>query len=225
MVHASDGRSYAVKFVEKVQNGRLGQARELVAGLIGSELGSPAPRAAVLELTDEFVKAEPALTFADKTRPAAGLAIGMSYLPPMNEPPHGLSSRLALVEPTDVVGVIAFNTWLAVVDRHWGNYAFYWDTLSAVRLATLDFADSLGRDPAVDPVIPDPVELQQIAARHDTLLSDEATKIESVGDDVIDVAIAGVPSDWLDQAARDAVAALAKSGRGKMRKTLEGLRP
>lgn len=218
MVRASDRRTYAAKLAPWVP--RVDQTSELISGQLAELVGAPAPGSALLELTQDLLDAEPRLRFHDGSRPAAGLAVGTRYMGDFDAPPTEWSARLGLVADADLGGIVVFDTWLGVTDRHPGNYAFNWES-GEIRLASIDFASALQGSAGTKPVVPDVGEIASIVRRDWAAIEGPLQAVERVSEDEIQAAVAVVPSDWLGTADRDRIAAYLSYRRDELRTVLE----
>lgn len=218
MVRASDRRTYAVKFTPVVP--RSEQACELICGQLAELVGAPAPTSALLELTQDLLDAEPRLRFEDGSRPQSGLAVGTRYVGDFDAPPTEWSARLGLVADADLGGIVVFDTWLGVTDRHPGNYAFNWES-GEIRLASIDFASALQGSAGTKPVVPDVAEIATIVRRDWAAVEGPLRAVERVTGDEIRAAVAAVPSDWLGTADRDRIAAYLSHRQDELRTVLE----
>lgn len=218
MVRASDRRTYAAKFAPWVP--RSEQACELICGQLAEVVGAPAPGSALLELTQDLLDAEPRLRFHDGTRPAPGLAVGTRYMGDFDAPPTEWSARLGLVADADLAGIVVFDTWLGVTDRHPGNYAFNWES-GDIRLASIDFASALQGTSGTKPAVPDVAEIAAVLSRDWAAVEAPLQAVERVTDDEIRASVDVVPSDWLASADRDRIAAYLSHRRGELRPVLK----
>jgi hypothetical protein len=221
LVHASDRRSYAAKFKEKAQYGPIGQAREILAGSLAEIIGASVPRTQVLRLTQALLDAEPAIQFRDGTRPAAGLASGSAFLGKMVEPPIDHAARLSLCPVADPAGIVAFNMWVAATDRHWDNYAFYWEA-SGIRFASIDYADAFD---VRRPGLADQDQVVAVARANPTVLETFVARIEAVTDEQLRCALAEVPDDMAHPTQKTAIFDFVCGSRSDIRAMIGGLIP
>lgn len=224
LVRASNGRSYAAKFREKAQHNERGLGREVLAGVLASILGVSVPAAELIMLTQDFVDNEPNLKFRDGSRPRPGLASGSSFVPHMNEPPFDHSARLALCPASDAAGIVVFNTWTGVSDRHWDNYAFFWNE-SAVRLASIDYADAFMKSPGSALTVVDQQDIRDVAMANADLVTAALDRLDQLTDARIDDAVALIPDELIPVGDKTSIQEFLKIGRGSVRALVGGSAP
>lgn len=221
---ATDGHTYAVKFREKAQSGALGLASELLAASLAAAAGVHVPEAKVMLLTQEYLDLEPRVHFHDQTRPAPGIASGSRFLPPAENLPGDHTARLAVCPPSDIAGVLVFNTWVGCDDRSWNNYAFTVDG-TVPRFASIDYATAFGRPTDATLQIADLAEVQAAATLSWPDVERTLGRVEGLSDAAIGIAASSIPDEFWSHAERDSLISMLVASRSKVRLVVERIKP
>jgi hypothetical protein len=206
-----DDRSdlYVVKFAEKAEHGTSGLARDYLAGPLSQLIEAPVPSTAFVELTTASLFFDSTIAFSDGSRPAPQVTVGSTFVPNAASPAS--PAAFQAVPDADIAGVLVFNTWVSVGDRHWGNYIIQ-TTTNGLRLISVDYATCLATHQSMPTSIGD-VDLIPFARRARTAIQAYLLRLRAVTESQIRRAISGVPIDWMPQAERERIVSFLLSGR------------
>jgi hypothetical protein len=213
VLYDSRGNQYAVKFAEKAENGTLGLAREYLGGTLAEFVGAPVPSTTFVELTSTTLTIDPNIAFEDGSRPAPQITVGSSYLAASGSP--AAPDALTRIPAEDAAGILVFNTWVSVGDRHWGNYLIR-TTTNGPRLVSIDYATCLSTSTSIPMDIRDP-DLVAIARSVPQAVEEFLRRLKAVSDRAIGNAISQIPRAWMDDAERHRIGDYLLLGRAATR--------
>ena len=139
-----------------------------MAGGLAELIHAPVPSTTFVELTSATLTLDSNIAFADGSRPAPQVTVGSTFISNAASPVSPMDFQAVPVE--DIAGVLVFNTWVSVGDRHWGNYIIE-STSVGPRLISIDYATCLSEHRSSPTSIGDPDLLP--FARGDRTTSDK----------------------------------------------------
>jgi hypothetical protein len=203
------GNQYAVKFAERAENGTLGIAREYAAGALAGFVEAPVPSTSFVELTSVALTFDPGIAFEDGSRPAPQVTVGSYYLADAASPSS--PGELEAIPAGDAAAILVFNAWVAVGDRHWGNYVIEART-NGPRLFSIDYASCLSTSATAPSGVRDP-DLIAIARSVPEAVEEFLRRVGDVSERSIRGVFARIPRDWMTEAERERVANFLLQGR------------
>lgn len=213
VLYDSRGNQQVVKFAETVEHGRLGLAHESLGGDLSELIGASVPAATFVQLTSGALAMDSNIVFEDGTRPAPQVTVGSMYLENASSP--ATPDAFGLIAPEDLAGILVFNTWVAVGDRHWGNYLIQ-TTTNGPRLFSIDYASCLSSTATAPTSIRD-ADLVAVSRSFERAVEEFLRRLQAVSERAVHASIARIPRDWMDVPDRNRVAEFLLAGRTKTR--------
>jgi hypothetical protein len=200
---------YAVKFAEKAESGTLGLAREYLGGSLAELIEAPVPATTFVELSSSALSTDANISFNDGSRPAPQVTVASMYLTDATSPVTPMDFEG--VPSEDVAGVLVFNTWVSVGDRHWGNYMIQ-TTTDGPHLVSIDYTTCLA-DAGATPTSVGDRDLLQFAKAADAAIDEYIRRLLAVSERRIRQAVSHVPSGWMSHHERERIVDFLLSGR------------
>ena len=200
---------YAVKFAEKVENGALGLAREYLGGSLAELIDAPVPSTTFVELSSWTLSTDASIAFDDGSRPAPQVTVASTYLADAASPVTPMAFET--VPSDDLAGVLVFNTWVSVGDRHWGNYIIQ-TTTNGPRLVSIDYATCLSGNGSAPTSVGD-VGLLPFARTAGAAIDEYVHRLLAVTERRIRQAVGRVPGLWMSNGERERIVNFLLSGR------------
>jgi hypothetical protein len=213
VLYDSGGSQHVVKFAEKAEYGTLGLAHESLGGGLAELIGASVPTTTYVQLTTGALAMDPNIAFDDGTRPAPQVTVGSMYLENAASPVT--PEAFTLISAQDLAGILVFNTWVSVGDRHWGNYLTQTST-NGPRLFSIDYTSCLSSIAPAPTSIRD-TDLVAMARSITEAVEEFLRRLEAVSERSIQGIIGRVPRDWMDGRERNRVAEFLLAGRATTR--------
>lgn len=195
IVEADDGRAYVVKFRGAGQGARALVA-ELVAGELGRSLGLPVPELVLVELDPALGRNEGDPEIRALLLASAGDNVGLALLPGALAFDPAARPALAAAAAAQIV---AFDAFTQNIDRTARNPNLLW---SGGHLWLIDHGAALywqhdwdGGLAGFDAPFP-PIARHVLLPWADAVTPQAAWLRDGLRDEVIDAALAAVPTDW-----------------------------
>jgi hypothetical protein len=206
IIQGSDGEFYVVKF-----NGFPGH-QSLINEVVGSELilrmGLPAPQWVQIEISSEFIDANPELWFYTQNgriRPTPGVHFASRLIEASDEQrtyqmiPHSWIERID--NRTDFLGVLILDLWANNCDRR--QAIFLSDDHQRLRASFIDNDYMFGGKFGNDTTCPRRAMVYDLSVYKGLwnweIVQEWCHKIDGIGEDAIRSIVANVPEDWADE--------------------------
>ncbi len=209
VIYDARGTLYVVKFAEKAEQGTAGLARDYVAGPLAELIDAPVPSTTFVELTSGSLTLDSNIAFADGSRPAPQVTVGSTFISSTASPASPMGFQAVPAE--DIAGVLVFNTWVSVGDRHWGNYIIE-STSVGPRLISIDYATCLSAHRSSPTSIGDP-DLLPLAKSARTAVETYLRRLQAVTEHQIRHAVGRVPGTWIASDERERIVNFLMLGR------------
>jgi hypothetical protein len=198
VVATDDGASFVVKFRGAGQ-GPKALIAELLVARIGTALGLPIPRAAVIDLDAGFGKSEPDPEIQDILRASVGANFGLEYIPGALAFDPAVDG--AALDPELAAGIVWLDAYLTNVDRTPRNTNML---MSGGRLWLIDHGAALfvhhrwsGWQARIQSPFPQISQHVLLGVAGDLDAADARLR-PRLGQDVLETIVADIPDEWLD---------------------------
>src|SRR5207247_1937625 len=133
------------------------------------------------------------IAFADGSRPAPQVTVGSTFISNAASPVSPMDFQAVPAE--DIAGVLVFNTWVSVGDRHWGNYIIE-STSVGPRLISIDYATCLSEHRSSPTSIGDP-DLLPFARGDRNAVEACLRSLQAVTERQVRHTVGRVPGTWM----------------------------